>query len=299
MKVYPHTIMDFEKDFSTEEDCEEYLYSIRWKNGFDCPYCHNTACWKMTDGNYRCTKCRKKTSIISGTLFQDSKKSILLWFRAMWLLTNQKQGLNAVSLKNTLGFGNYESAWLWMHKLRTAMVRKDRDKLSGNVEIDEIYLGGERPGNRGRGAFGKTLILVITEINENKVGRIRLKIVPDASYKSLSNAITELVEKNSLLNTDAWPSYNQIKNDGFRHHIIRKTESVGENLLPHCNLVASLLKRWLLGTLQGGVKKSHLSYYLDEFTFRFNRRKSKSRGLLFYRLVEQAIEKKPLIINKK
>lgn len=296
MTGYPHTVLDFEKEFITNEKCEEYLYKVKWPEGFVCPYCQSKEFWKILKG-YKCEKCKKKSSLTVGTIFQDSHKSLQFWFRAIWYITNQKNGMSANTLQNMLGIGSYKTAWALMHKLRIAMVRPGRDKLSGIVEVDESYIGGGASGKRGRGASNKALVLIAVEVNENKIGRIRLKVIPDASYKSLSNAITELVEKNSLIQTDGWPSYLGIKQNGLKHEVIKKTDSVGENLLPHCHLISSLLKRWLLGTHQGGVEASHLNYYLDEFTFRYNRRKSKSRGLLFHRLIEQAVLVKPVLIK--
>jgi len=190
-----------------------------------------------------------------------------------------------------LGIGSYETAWLWLHKLRRAMVRQGRDRLSGNIEVDETFVGGEKhDGKRGRGASGKALVLMVVQRDGKKLGRIRLKRIVDASAESLESAIEETVEVGSLIRTDGWAGYNQICNRGYVHEVVRKDAEVGNNLLPACNLVASLLKRWLGGTLQGAVSHEHLEYYLDEFTFRFNRRTSRYRGKLFYRLLQQTVD---------
>jgi transposase-like protein len=174
------------------------------------------------------------------------------------------------------------------------MVRPGRERLSGTVEVDETYIGGERPGKRGRGAAGKSLVVVIVQDTEEGVGRIRLGRVPDASAESLTSLVEEAVEPGSVVRTDQWGGYRQLEAKGYRRELVRKTATVGENLLPLANRVASLLKRWLLGTHQGAARGSHLDYYLDEFTFRFNRRTSKSRGKLFYRLVQQAAAVAPV-----
>ena len=181
-----------------------------------------------------------------------------------------------------------------LHRLRTAMVRPGRDQLIGPVQVDETYIGGPRSGKRGRGAAEKTLVLVAVEDRDGYPGRIRLCKVKDASGDSLIPAVKESVEPASEVRTDGWRGYNGLSGSGYPHTIIRQTAEVGKNLLPLANRVTSLLKRWLIGTHQGRPSASHLDYYLDEFVFRFNRRTSRSRGLLFYRLVEQAVNIAPV-----
>jgi transposase-like protein len=217
-----------------------------------------------------------------------------LWFRAIWHVVTQKNGVSAKGLQRVLGFKRYETIWIWLHKLRTAMVRPGRERLSGVIEVDETYIGGERPGKRGRGAAGKALVLIAVEDKDNKIGRMRLRRIPDASARSLVEAIKESVEPGSVVRTDSWRGYVPLSVEGYIHVVARQSADLGENLLPLVNRGASLLKRWLLGTHQGGVRHSHLDYYLDEFTFRFNRRTSRSRGKLFYRLVQQAVSTAPV-----
>lgn len=212
----------------------------------------------------------------------------------MWYMTSQKQGVSALGLQRVLGLQRYETAWIWLHKLRAAMVRPGRDRLSGMVEVDETYIGGERPGKRGRGAAGKSLVMIAVEDKGNRSGRIRLCRVLDASAASLTPAVQTGVEPGSEIRTDGWNGYRELTTNGYKHIVARKTADVGENLLPLANRVASLLKRWLDGTHQGAVRPSHLDYYLDEYTFRYNRRTSRSRGKLFYRLVQQAVAVPPV-----
>lgn len=181
-----------------------------------------------------------------------------------------------------------------MHKLRIGMVRPGRDRLDGPVQVDETYIDGPRPGKRGRGAEGKTLILIAVEDKDNRPGRIRMHKVKDASGQSLIPAIKESVHPRSEVRTDGWDGYSKLSSSGYQHTIIRKTADVGDNLLPLVNLTVSLLKRWLQGTLQGAPQPSYLDYYWDEFVFRFNRRTSRSRGLLFHRLVQQAVNIAPV-----
>ena len=174
------------------------------------------------------------------------------------------------------------------------MVRPGRDRLAGVVEVDETYIGGERPGKRGRGAEGKALVLIAAQMDGKRIGRIRLRRVRDASGASLNPAVQEAVEPGSVIRTDGWGGYNNLEQLGYVREIVRKDADVGDNLLPCCNRVASLLKRWLLGTHQGAVSHEHLDYYLDEYTFRFNRRNSRYRGKLFYRLIQQAVVIEPV-----
>ncbi len=290
MEDYPKTLSELEKRFSDEESCKEYLFQLRWPNEFKCPRCNFEEYWKMNTGAFWCKNCNYKASVIAGTIFEGTHKPLSLWFRVIWLVTSQKYGASAKGLQRMLGIGSYRTAWLWLHKLRRAMVRPDRDSISGVVEVDEIFIGGERHGGkRGRGSRGKSLVLVAIEKKEKKLGRLRLSRIKDASALTLESAIEKSVAKGSIIKTDAWNGYNGIDKIGYIREIIRKDTNVGENLLPGCNLVASLLKRWLDGTLQGAVAHEHLDYYLDEYTFRFNRRTSNSRGKLFFRLLEHAM----------
>lgn len=295
MEEYPRTLLEFEQQFGTEKACLEYLYKIRWPEGFKCPQCGHRKAWNTGRNLYRCVHCDFQSSVTTGTMFQDTKKPLRLWFRAMWHVTSQKYGANALGLQRILGLGSYHTAWIWMHKMRYAMVRPGRDRLSGLVEVDETFIGGERHGKRGRGAEGKALVVVAVETNDGRIGRIRLKRKPDASFQSLGGAVKNAVEPGSTVCTDDWSGYCDLSKSGYRHKIIRKESAVGENLLPGANRVASLLKRWLLGTYQGGMQHSHLDYYLDEFTFRFNRRTSRSRGKLFYRLIQHAVAIDPVL----
>jgi len=295
MEDYPRTILEFEARFASEEACRAYLAALRWPEGFRCPACGQTKAWGTGRDLLHCATCGHQTSVTAGTIFQDTHKPLRLWFRAMWYVTSQKHGASALGLQRVLGLGSYHTAWAWLHKLRRAMVRPGRDRLAGTVEVDEVYVGGERPGKHGRGAAGKSIVVVAAEEDGKGMGRIRLRRVPDASGASLCGAIKDCIQPGSLVHTDGLSSYRGVAGRGYRHEVIRKgSTEVGENPLPRVHRVASLLKRWLLGTHQGGVQPSHLDYYLDEFTFRFNRRTSKSRGKLFYRLAQQAVAVAPV-----
>jgi len=281
---YPRTLLEFENRFSTEIGCIDYLREMRWPNGFICPHCDAGDPWRTARGLFHCSQCGAQTSVTAGTVFHRSRKPLPLWFRAMWHITGQKHGANALGLKRVLNLGSYHTAWQWLHKLRRAMVRPGRDRLSGVVEVDETYVGGKKPGKRGRGAAGKALVgIAVEDKGKEGIGRIRLWHLEDASIASLTPFVQGIAQPGSTIRTDDWAGYSALTESGFGHVVIPS------NKLELAHLIAALLKRWLLGTYQGAVRPSHLVYYLDEFTFRFNRRTSASRGKLFYRLVQQAM----------
>lgn len=295
MLEYPKGLQEFEATFSTDAACRDYLCQIRWPNGFRCARCGSEKAYPIGPVLYQCAKCRYQTSVIAGTIFQDTHKPLTMWFRAIWWVTGQKNGASALGLKRILGLGSYQTAWLWLHKMRTAMVRPGRDRLTGVVEVDESYLGGEKPGKRGRGAEGKALVVVAVEDKADKgIGRIRMAVVPDATAESLTPFVKASVQKGSTVRTDGWGGYGKLKPSGYEHIVERKDACVGDKPLKLAHLAVSLLKRWLLGTHQGAVSHEHLGCYLDEFVFRFNRRTSTHRGLLFLRLLQNSVLGDPL-----
>ena len=299
-KEYPIVLEELEIKFSTEESCREYLFSLRWPNGYICPKCGNDKAWPVRKILYECSKCHYQVSVIAGTIFQDTRKPLTIWFRAIWWISSQKNGASALGLKRILGLKSYETAWTMLHKLRVAMVRPERDKLSGYVEVDETYWGAEKHGKRGRGAGGKMLIVVAVEVKLKGLGRIRLKRIPDASSLSLNGFISENIEKGSTVHTDGLSSYLGLESYGYKHNItvISGQDENASKLLPHVHRVISLWERWILGTHQGAVSEKHMDYYLDEYTFRFNRRTSNYRGKLFYRLLENAVIIEPITYEK-
>jgi transposase-like protein len=245
---------------------------------------------------WQCAECAYQSSVTAGTIFQDTHSPLRLWFRAMWWVTTQKNGASALGLQRVLGLRRYETAWMWLHKLRRAMVRPGRDRLAGRVEVDETYLGGVDEGLRGRHLGTKTLIVVAAQEDGRGMGRIRLRQIADASAESLLPFVEDSVAPESVVRTDGWRGYLPLGTKGYVHEIIplRGQKKAASELLPRVHRVVSLLKRWLMGTHQGAVSHKHLDYYLDEFTFRFNRRTSRSRGKLFYRLVQQAVAVEPV-----
>jgi transposase-like protein len=243
----------------------------------------------------QCTPCGRQTSVTAGTIFQDIRTPLPVWFRAMWAVTRQKTGISALGLQRELGLRSYKTAWVWLHKLRRAMVRPGRDRLGGYVEVDEAYVGGVHPGRRGRQTEAQTLVAVAVEVDGRRLGRIRLRRIADASAQSLMPFVQEAIETGSRVHTDGWLGYEPLRRHGYKHWItfLEGQPRSASQLLPHVHQVVSLLKRWLLGTHHGAVTQEHLDYYLDEFTFRFNRRRSRSRGKLFFRLVQQAVAVDP------
>ncbi len=288
---YPRNLVEFGEFFPDEKACVAYLERLRWPEGFVCPKGHvAVAAWRSERGLSVCPTCRRQVSATAGTIFEGTRK-LRRWLLAAWEVTSQKYGASALGLRRVLGLGSYETAWAWLHKLRRAMVRPDRDQLSGDVEVDETYLGEEEPGITGRRVFNRAIVVIAVEMNEGNIGRIRLRHVPNVNATSLQGFIVDVVKPGSLIHTDGWQGYANIATKGFRHRVtVTRTSSEPAHIpFPGVHRVASLLKRWCLGTLQGGMSKEHLPYYLDEFAFRFNRRTSKARGLLFYRLVSQAV----------
>jgi len=295
---YPQTMLELERRFSDEAGCRAYLTALRWPAGFVCPRCATSEALEIRRSLWRCLACRREVSVTAGTVFQDSKLPLTLWFRAMWQITSQKNGVSAIGLQRVLGLGSYKTAWTVMHKLRRAMVRPGRDRLSGIIEVDEAYWGGEEQAVHGRQTNDKALIAVAAEVDGTKLGRIRLRHIPDCTPKTLHGFIAEAIQPASTVQTDGWLAYRQLQ--GYVHQPVVQSHQPPDkpHLLPRVHLVISLLKRWLMGTHQGAVSSAYLQDYLDEFTFRFNRRTSSSRGKLFYRLAQQAVQTPPTTYDK-
>lgn len=290
---YPRDLLELERRFCDEAGCQAYLFALRWPQGFVCPACGGPG-QAIRRELWRCGKCGRETSVMAGTIFQDTKLALTIWFRAMWHVTSQKNGISALGLQRVLGLGSYKTAWTLLHKLRRAMVRPGRERLRGVVEVDEAYWGGEESGVKGRQTLAKALIAVAAEVNGEGIGRIRLRHIPDTNRATLHGFIQQSIEPGSTVITDGLRAYREM--EGYVHdRQIQEDQPVeAEHPLPRVHRVISLLKRWLLGTHQGGIGHEHLEDYLNEFTFRFNRRTSASRGKLFYRLAQQAVQVSPV-----
>ena len=290
---YPRTQVEFHEFFRDEAACLTYLERLRWPEGFQCPACRSgEEAKRWTRGRLVCRGCGHEASVTAGTIFEGTRKPLRHWFLAAWDVTSQKYGASALGLQRVLGLRSYETAWAWLHKLRRAMVRPDRDRLKGREEIDETYVGGEEAGVRGRETERKSIVVIAVELKRRKTARVRLRVVRDVSAETLTPVVQEVVESGSTVLTDAWGGYAWLYKVGFKHQVEVLSESPdpAHVVMPHVHRVASLLKRWWLGTHQGAISREHLAYYLDEFTFRFNRRGSGARGLLFYRLLSQAVQ---------
>jgi transposase-like protein len=296
LEDYPRTLTELEARFSTNEACREYLVRLRWPEGFSCPACASPQAWATERGLFMCASCGHQTSATAGTIFQDTRTPLTLWFRAMWWVVSQKNGASALGLQRVLGLGSYRTAWTWLHKLRRAMVRPGRERLSDQVEVDETFVGGVERGGGRRHVGKKALVVIAAEARGQAIGRIRMRRVPDSSADSLLQFIEEAVAGGASVITDGLQSYRGLSALGYLHdrRVLLGNGDSADAVLPRVHRVASLLKRWLLGTHHGATSREHLDYYLDEFTFRFNRRTSRHRGKLFFRLLEQAVAVDPV-----
>ena len=298
---YPRSTGEFQAWFGTDDDCLDYLEWLRWPGGFSCPRCARSGGWAVADGGFKCGACGSRTAVTAGTLFDRRRSPLTVWFTVCWMFAAQKDGVSALSVQRALEIGSYQTAWAMLHRLRSVLVRPGRDRLTGTVEVDETYIGGEEPGLAGGRAKGKkALVGVAVEVAEPRgYGRCRMQVVPDGSAASLHRFVTDTVEPGARVITDGWPSYRGIGKLGYTHEprSQRAARLRGEDpheLLPAVHRVASLAKRWLLGTHQGSVDEAHLPSYLNEFVFRFNRRSARSRGLVFYRVLELAVAHDPV-----
>lgn len=290
---YPATYQQLLAWFPDDAACLEYLAELRWPDGFVCPACGHDGSWRTGAGLWMCTACQRRTSVTAGTIFHRTRTPLSTWFAAIWFLTSQKNGMSALGLQRVLGFGSYETAWAWMHKLRRAMVRPERDRLSGIVELDETMIGGVSRGSLG-GYGDKMPVMIAVEHNETRLGRVRLAVATRPGTSELVDFATEVIEPGSVVRTDGARTLRRLADLGYTHQFTTGYNAPDQaSVLPGIHLVASLLKRWLIGTLHYRVEQQQLPYYLDEYTFRFNRRTSRSRGLLFYRLLEQAVRTDP------
>lgn len=283
--------------FSDGAACAAYLERLRWPDGLVCPTCGTVSQpWRQTRGRLVCRSCRYQGSVTAGTILDKTRTPLTIWFEAAWHLTTAKNGLSAKTLERTLGT-RYRVAWTMLQRFRVAMVRSERERLSGDVEVDEALVGGvEHGGKRGRGT-AKLVVVIAVEILEPKgFGRLRMRYVSDASGANLLPFVCDVVVPGSTVHTDGWGGYDDLPKHGYTRHktVLSSSDDPAHVSMPGVHRVASLLKRWILGTHQGSVNPDHLQSYLEEFTFRFNRRTSRSRGLVFRRLLEQVVVTGPV-----
>ena len=291
------TLAEFEQRFATEGACRAYLARLRWPSGFCCPQCTTSGSWTTTRCLLMCRQCGYQASVTAGTIFHRTRLPLQDWFRAMWWMTDQKHRLTALGLQRLLGLGSYRTAWLWLQKLRRAMVRPSWDRLGGKVEVGETYLGGVEAGRTRRHMGSKVLVAIAAQINGKGIGRIRLHRIPDAFASPLVAFVKHAVKPGSVVITDdGREAYAGLRQEGFEHRprVISTRSNTASVLLPRVHRVASLFNRWLLSTHQGALSRERMDSYLDEFTFRFNRRTSRYRRMQFYRLVAQAVGVEPV-----
>jgi ISXO2-like transposase domain/Transposase zinc-ribbon domain len=271
----PRDLPTFIARFGTDEQCHAYLFQQRWPDGFGCRACGHHQAWRLGRRNvYECAACGQQHSLLKGTIFEQTKTGLARWFLAIYLVSASKGGISALELQRQMGFGSYQTAWTWLHKIRRAMVRPGREALREQIEADETYVGGAEPGKPGRGG-GKTVVAGAVESDRGKtrgrrLGRLRLAVLPNASRSSLEGFLAANVARPAGVTTDGWAGYGGLAAAGWRHEPVNLSATWGDAALrlPAIHLVFSLAKRWLLGTHHGAVGKKHLPAYLDEFVFR-------------------------------
>ncbi len=288
-KNFPTTILEFNEAFATDDACAAYLEALRWPDGFVCPKCDGREAWRVKARPLmHCKGCGRQTSITAGTPLHGTRKPLRAWFQAMFLMTTQKTGTSAANLQRQVGLKSYETAWTWLHKIRACMRLPGREKLGGRVEVDEGYIGGNEPGVVGRLTEAKSLVAVAAEDGggDRRVGRVRLEVIPAPSRAVLTKFVAANVAKGSTIRTDGLNAYKNVRDAGVEHErtVVKHSRKSASELFPRVHLVLALLKRWLLGTFQGAVSDKHLQAYLDEFTFRFNRRTCRFMTGIFERL---------------
>ena len=295
---YPANFTEFIDRFHSEAEAWSYLAQLRWPDGFSCPGCGSHDAWLTKRYLYVCADCRRQTSLTVGTVFEGSRLTLRQWLHGIWLMAADRRGLSARGFQETLGIKSYKTAWLALHKIRRAMVRTSPDLLNqGVVEVDEFYVGGPSQGKPGR-STDKHIVLVAVErlgygrkSKRVKLGRCRMRFAENTQRKTLHDFISDVCEPGAIIHTDGKKEYQGINGIGYKHIVtVMKDEDDPAHVeMPACHRVASLVKRWLLGTHHGGFARQHLDAYLDEYTFRFNRRLSRDRGLIFFSVVRQCL----------
>ncbi len=292
---YPGTFQELLEWFPDNAACLAYLERLRWPEGFTCPACGQPGGWRTAKARWMCRACGRQSSVTAGTIFHQIRTPLSTWFAAIWFITSQKNGMSAQGLQRVLGFGSYETAWAWLQKLRRAMVRPERELLSGVVELDEVFIGNESRGRAGGVKDHTAAMVAVESVPGRKLGRVRIEVAQTARSADILKFADRVIAKGALVKTDGASILRKLTDLGYEHQAfvgVDSPEPAHVNL-PGVHMIGSLLKRWLTGTLHYAVTQEHLAYYLDEYTFRFNRRTSTSRGLLFYRLLQQAVNTDP------
>jgi transposase-like protein len=272
---FPRSVLEFQRRFSTEEACLQYLIESRWPDGFRCPRCeHPEAFWISNRRVFQCKACRHQASVTAGTVMHRSRTPLTTWFWGAYLVTTHTPGMSAMQFQRQTNLPSYETAFQMLHKLRSAMVSDNREPLHGTVEIDETLIGGKEKGVMGRRGEKKVMVVGAVEVRGEYAGRIRLQVVRDATTLLLSRFIANNVRPGSTIKTDGWHAYPAVSVLGYKHvPEVQGPRERSSEILPHIHRVFSNLKAWLIGT-HHGVSPQHLQAYLNEYTFRFNRRKT-------------------------
>jgi transposase-like protein len=296
----PQSLREFNRRFATEAHCEEFLFAVRYPNGFVCPTCGVDRGWPL-DGK-RLIECSNghKLSLTSGTVLHRTRQDLLTWFHAAYLMSTLTPGISALQFQRQLGVKRYETAFQMLHKIRSVLVAPGRELLHGEVEVDETFIGGRDPDQGGRGGdkvlvVGAVEVMAYSELKTGKIrrrtGRVRLRVVPNASADSLAGFVEEEVESGATVSTDGWDGYRRLSRSGYDHQrfVQGKNRDV-KHVLPHIHRIFSNLKAWLQGTHHGRVEPKYLQAYLNEYTFRFNRRFW--RGPAFLRALKLMVDAK-------
>jgi len=286
---FPKTVLEFEKRFATEEACRAYWIQARWSGTPRCACCDSTRTWEERGGTlFECADCGHQTSLTSGTLLEKTKKPFKVWFRAIFEISARRNGISAKELQRIMGFGSYKTAWSWLHKLRAAMVRSDSEPLGPFVEMDEALVGGKASPN-------KELVLVAAEAN----GRVRLAHAANNDEATLKAFANREIAAHARVVTDGHAAYNGNSLGQRRHEAVvqSKDERRAKDAVQHCHWTVSNLKRWLLATHGGAVKPKHLQAYLDEFVFRYNRRRTDGVARIAARTIQSLVSRPPKILR--
>jgi len=291
---FPKDLGEFERRFPDEESCRQFLIDLRWAGAPRCGKCGFNQTWKLSNGRFECKRCGYQISVTAGTLFHRTQKPLKLWFRAMWEIASRKNGINACELQRLMGFASYGTAWTWLHKLRRAMAGRTKGALDGEVLGDDAYIGGRA---RGKKAFGRgTEKSAVVVAAQKRGGRARLGHIPDTTARSLIGFYNFHLNESARLTTDAHRAFVSQKYMRHNHEriVIKYLPASASDPLGLCHIVVALLKRWWLGTYHGSISRKHLQAYLEEFEFRFNRRKTNGVGRITCRLLEVAVTSKPI-----
>lgn len=291
---FPQTLGEFEATFPDEESCRRFLISLRWGDRPLCSRCYSEALWELSNGRFECSSCGHQTSVTAGTPLHGTRKPLKLWFRAVWEMTTHKGGISAKDLQRIMGFGSYETAWSWLHKLRRCAFSKERRPLCGPVQLDEGFVGGvdERPG---RPKANKALVVVAAE----RDGRVRLEHSPDITIESVKSFAKRNLSEDAQVTTDGYRSYSSKSLGPRQHnrHLQKKKRHLSADPLQQVHFALSLFKRCWIGTYHGAISRKYLQAYLDEFEFRYNRRKTIGVGRIAARLFQSLVGFSPIPVE--